>query len=39
MVKLNYNALETSRKLKPSIPVIGDYGIPLGHELEYELVL
>lgn len=28
------DALERSRKLKPEIPLIGDNGIPLKHELE-----
>lgn len=39
LVHLYHNALETSRKLKPSIPVTGDHGIPIRHELEFELNL
>jgi len=33
------NALELSRKLKPSIPAIGLYGIPLRDEIELEMIL
>ena len=33
------NALETSRKLKPGIPLIGEDGIPLRDEIELEMVL
>lgn len=32
------NAMELSRKLKPSIPLIGMYNIPIKHELEFEIV-
>lgn len=39
MAKLYRNALEGSRKLKPDIPLIGDDGIPLRHEIEFELSL
>lgn len=39
MVNLYYNALNDSRKLKPSIPLIGDFGIPLMHEIEFEMNL
>jgi len=28
-----------SRKVKPSIPFVGHFGIPLRHELEFELLL
>ena len=34
---LRSNALETSRKLKPEIPLIGSDGIPLRDELEFEI--
>lgn len=37
MVHLFRNALDTSRKLKPEIPLIGENSIPLRHELEFEL--
>lgn len=30
------NALEESRKLKPQIPLTGQEGIPIEHELEFE---
>lgn len=33
------NALEVSRKLKPSIPLIGIDGIPLRDEIELEMLL
>lgn len=39
LVQLYHNALEVSRKLKPSIPELGEHGIPLRHELEFELIL
>ncbi len=33
------NAMELSRKLKPSIPLVGMDNIPIKHELEFEIVL
>lgn len=33
------DALKDSRRLKPGIPFIGDYGIPLRDELELEMAL
>jgi len=33
------NAIEISRKLKPGIPLIGMYNIPIKHELEFEIIL
>ncbi len=33
------NAIELSRKLKPSIPLIGMDNIPIKHELEFEIIL
>ncbi|MDF2542420.1 MAG: acetyltransferase [Herbinix sp.] len=39
MIRIYHNALEISRQLKPSIPLIGNYGIPLLHEIEFELRL
>lgn len=39
MVKLYHNALDISRKLKPSIPLLGDFDIPLKHEIEFEMDL
>lgn len=39
MVRLHYNALDHSRRLKPSIPLEGNYGIPLKHEIEFEMRL
>jgi GNAT superfamily N-acetyltransferase len=39
MTKLYHNALDISRKLKPSIPLLGEFGIPLKHEIEFEMDL
>lgn len=39
MAKLYSNAVDLSRKLKPSIPLLGDFGIPLKHELEFHMNL
>jgi GNAT superfamily N-acetyltransferase len=39
IVAIHRNALEFSRKLKPEIPLIGNYGIPLRDEIELELKL
>jgi GNAT superfamily N-acetyltransferase len=36
---LRPNALEASRRLKPEIPLTGDFGIPLRDELELEMNL
>ena len=33
------NELDYSRKLKPSIPLLGDDDIPLMHEIEFEYIL
>ena len=33
------NSMDNSRKLKPSIPLIGMDNIPLKHEFEFEIVL
>lgn len=35
MTKINHNAIENSRKLKPSIPLVGYFGIPIKHEIEF----
>ena len=36
---VHINALEKSRELKPSIPLIGMDNIPLQHEFEFEIIL
>ena len=36
---VHVNAIENSRRLKPSIPVIGCYGIPIRDEIEFEMIL
>ena len=33
------NELDYSRKIKPTIPLVGDDDIPLLHEIEFEMVL
>lgn len=37
LVALHLDALEESRRLKPTIPHIGHDGIPIRHELEFEV--
>ena len=39
MVRIYYNSLEIARKIKPSIPMIGEFNIPLKHEIEFEILL
>jgi len=39
LVQLHRNALEKSRQLKPEIPLTGQDGIPVRHELEFEFLL
>jgi ribosomal protein S18 acetylase RimI-like enzyme len=39
MVKVNRGAVNESRKIKPSIPVIGMHNIPLRDEIELEIPL
>lgn len=39
MIKIYCNAVERSRKLKPSIPTLGDFGIPIKHEIEFHMYL
>lgn len=39
MARLYRNALEVSRRMKPSIPLIGENDIPLRHEIEFEKML
>jgi hypothetical protein len=39
LVAIHRNAIEISRKLKPSIPIIGKHGIPIKHEIEFEMNL
>lgn len=38
-VAIHDNAIELSRRLKPEIPAIGIDGVPIQHEMEYELGL
>ena len=39
MCAVRFNELDYSRKLKPSIPLIGENGISLRHEIEFEMKL
>jgi ribosomal protein S18 acetylase RimI-like enzyme len=39
LAALRPNALEAARRLKPEIPLVGDYGIPLRDEIELEMLL
>lgn len=39
LVALHRNAVAKSRQLKPSIPLIGENGIPIRDEIELEMVL
>ena len=39
MVHIYHNALEIARKIKPSIPMIGEFNIPIKHEIEFEMNL
>jgi GNAT superfamily N-acetyltransferase len=39
LVAVHRNAIEHSRRLKPQIPQIGEYGIPIRDEIELELTL
>jgi ribosomal protein S18 acetylase RimI-like enzyme len=36
---VHFDAITEARKLKPEIPLTGDDGIPIRHELEFELVI
>jgi ribosomal protein S18 acetylase RimI-like enzyme len=38
MARLYHNALDVSRKLKPEIPLVGNHGIPIKHEIEFEII-
>lgn len=39
MARLYRNAMDVSRKMKPEIPLIGENGIALKHEIEFEMIL
>jgi GNAT superfamily N-acetyltransferase len=39
LVKIHRRAVDESRKLKPSIPLTGGFGIPIRDEIELELIL
>jgi GNAT superfamily N-acetyltransferase len=39
LVAIRRHAVDESRKIKPTIPLIGEHGIPLRDEIELELLL
>jgi ribosomal protein S18 acetylase RimI-like enzyme len=39
LVRINRHAVDESRKLKPSIPLLGEFGIPIRDEIELEMRL
>ena len=39
LVRVYRDAVSLSRKIKPEIPLIGENGIPLKHEIELEMIL
>lgn len=39
MVAVHRNAINESRKIKPQIPLTGIDGIPILHEIEFEIIL
>jgi GNAT superfamily N-acetyltransferase len=39
LVAIRPDAIDEARRIKPSIPEIGEYGIPIHDELEFELAI
>ena len=39
LVAVHPGAVDDARRLKPSIPLIGEHGIPIRDELQFELEL
>lgn len=39
MKAIHHNSISASRQLKPEIPLCGNDGIPILHEIEFELIL
>jgi GNAT superfamily N-acetyltransferase len=39
LVAVHRDAIDEARRIKPTIPLIGEHGIPIHDELEFELVL
>ena len=39
MCRLYCNAIEQSRKIKPEIPLLGENGIRIKHEIQFEMIL
>ncbi|MCL2198934.1 MAG: GNAT family N-acetyltransferase [Defluviitaleaceae bacterium] len=38
-VATHINAMDVAREIKPSIPLLGTDGIPIKHEIEFEMVI
>jgi hypothetical protein len=39
LVAVHRGAVDEARRIKPSIPLIGEHGIPIHDELEFEIAL
>jgi RimJ/RimL family protein N-acetyltransferase len=39
LVAVHRRAIDEARKIKPEIPLIGEYGIPIRDEIELEIAL
>lgn len=39
LIKINHGAIDEARKIKPEIPLIGQNGIPIHHEIEFTMKL
>lgn len=39
LLQINHSAIDEERKIKPEIPYIGQNGIPIRHEVEFEMEL
>lgn len=39
LIKIHHDAIAESRRLKPTIPATGCYGLPIRDEIEFELML
>ena len=39
LIGINCGAIDRDREKKPQIPIVGEYGIPLRHEIEFSMKL
>ena len=39
LIGINCGAIDREREMKPQIPIIGENGIPLRHEIEFSMEL